>query len=166
MAMPPSQLRLEQLDHVLDEAVRDVCSVMLNWRIEPGIAEGAGRAGAFRLQNFNGCVGFAGHVTGTLFFSCSESLARRMAAIILGGNQADELERISDVLGELTSMLAGGCKSRLADQDCPTVISIPNIIRGNNLRAASMNVEFILQRQFAPPIPGETFRVIALGQFN
>jgi hypothetical protein len=63
-------------------------------------------------------------------------------------------------------MLAGGCKSRLCDHDCSVVMSIPNIIRGKLIRAASKDVRFMLQRQFVEPIAGENFKVIALGKFE
>lgn len=164
--MPVSQSRLEQLDSFVIEAVKDVCSTMLNWQVDQGTAEGDGHPGPFELHQFNGCIGFGGGLTGSLFLSCSENLAGQMARTILGADLPAGAREISDVVGELTNMLAGGCKSRLCDHDCPVVMSIPNIIRGKLIRAASKDVKFMLQRQFAVPIHGESFKVIALGKFD
>ena len=73
---------------------------------------------------------------------------------------------ISDVVGELTNMLAGGCKSRLCDQGCPVAISIPNIIRGESVRAAGKNISFTLSREFRIPDLGESLRIIVIGKFE
>jgi chemotaxis protein CheX len=166
MAVPATQSRLDQLDSFIVESVMDVCSTMLNWPVTESAREGDGQPGPFELHQINGCIGFGGKMTGSLFLSCSENLAVQMARAILGTDLAAGAREVSDVVGELTNMLAGGCKSRLCDHDCSVVMSIPNIIRGKLIRAASKDVRFMLQRQFVEPIAGENFKVIALGKFE
>lgn len=166
MAVPATQSRLEQLDAFIVEAANDVCSTMLNWPAGDTVREGDGQPGPFELHQINGCIGFGGKMTGSLFLSCSENLAVHMARAILGAELSAGTREVSDVVGELTNMLAGGCKSRLCDHDCGVVMSIPNVIRGKLIRAASKDVKFMLQRQFAVPIQGESFKVIALGKFD
>ena len=166
MATAVLESRLQQLDSFLIESVRDVCSTMLSWPVDSGTLEGDGQPGPFELHQVNGCIGFGGKLTGSLFLSCSDNLAVQMARVILGTEFPAGAREVSDVVGELTNMLAGGCKSRLCDNDCNVVMSIPNIIRGKLIRAASKDVKFMLQRQFAMPILGENLKVIALGKFD
>lgn len=45
-------------------------------------------------------------------------------------------------------------------------MSIPNVIRGKLIRAASKDVKFMLQHEFVLPIVGESFKVITLGKFE
>ncbi len=160
------QSRLEQLDTFVVEAVKDVCTTMLNWSptFDPGVHEANPRA--FELGEVNGAIGFGGQLTGTIFLSCSEKLVREMAKTILGQEFPPGAREISDVAAELTNMLAGGCKSRLCDHDCSVVMSIPNVIRGKFIKAASKDVRFMLQHQFSLPMIGESFTVSTLGKFE
>lgn len=160
------QSKLEQLDAFVVDSVKDVCSTMLNWSptLSPGPLEASPRA--FELNEVNGAIGFGGQLTGTIFFSCTENLIREMARVILGHDYAPGARELSDVAGEITNMLAGGCKSRLCDHDCPVVMSIPNVIRGKFIKAASRDVKFMLQHQFSLPMNGESFKVITIGKFG
>lgn len=160
------QSKLEQLDGFVVESVKDVCSTMLNWSpvLEPGRSDTS--PGGFELNEINGAIGFGGQLMGTIFFSCSENLVREMARVILGHDYPPGAKELSDVVGEITNMLAGGCKSRLCDHDCPVVMSIPNVIRGSLIKAASKDVRFMLQHQFNLPMNGESFKVITIGKFG
>ena len=160
------QSKIEQLDTFVIESIRDVCATMLNWSPEIGPRTPDATPHPFELKEVNGCIGFGGRMTGSIFFSCSEKLIREMARTILGHEYPPGARELSDVVGELTNMLAGGCKSRLCDHDCPVVMSIPNVIRGKLIRAASKDVKFMLQHEFVLPIVGESFKVITLGKFE
>lgn len=160
------QSRLEQLDSFITEALKDVCSTMLGWAVASADCPDDGHPASFELHEMNGCVGFGGRLTGSIFLSCSDHLAVCLARRILGTEVQAGSHEVSDVIGELTNMLAGGCKSRLCDQDCPVVMSIPNIIRGKFIKAATRDVKFMLQRCYPVPIPGEQLKVIMLGKFD
>jgi CheY-specific phosphatase CheX len=160
------QSRIDQIDGFLVESVKDVCSTMLSWTATeaPG---GLTDPAAFQLGAVSGCIGFAGGMTGSIFLSCSDALAEAMARTILGGGGVPHPQDVSDVVAELTNMLAGGCKSRLCDQECPVVMSIPNIIRGQAIRAFSRDITFMLKREFSLSISGgEKLQVIILGKFD
>jgi CheY-specific phosphatase CheX len=160
------QSRIEQLDVFVVEAVKEVCNTMLSWSPVPEPAANDGSPQAFELKEVNGSVGFGGALTGTIFLSCSEKLVSEMAKAILGQDYPPGSRELSDVIGELANMLAGGCKSRLCDHDCPVVMSIPNVIRGKMIRASSKDVKFMLQHHFTLPMIGESFKVITLGKFE
>ena len=166
MTILSTQPQVDQLDSFIIESTRDVFSTMLSWEVNEVPLESNGQPATFAMLEYTGCIGLAGKMTGSLFFSCSEQLAKRAAGVILGADVASDPHQISDVVGELTNMLAGGCKSRLCDHECPVVMSIPNIIRGNAIRASSRDVKFMLQRRFDVTIVGESFQVIALGKFE
>ncbi len=166
MATIAQQSRIEQLDTFVLESIKDLFATMLNWTPVPGGHSRDFEPHPFELNEVNGCIGFGGAMTGSIFLSCPESLTMAMARTILGHDYPHGSRELSDVVGELTNMLAGGCKSRLCDHDCPVVMSIPNVIRGKLIRAASKDVKFMLQHEFALPIIGESFKVITLGKFE
>lgn len=117
---------VEAIDKYLVEVTRGVFSTMLNQQVQPAPpAPDHGKPGALELPGINGAIGFGGKVTGTLFFSAPEETAQKMAEIILGGLCEVGPRETSDVVGEITNMLAGGCKSRLCDAGYPVVMSIP-----------------------------------------
>ena len=160
------QSRIEQLDTFVIESVKDVYATMLNWSPEPEPRTPDAEPRPFELKEVNGCIGFGGAMTGSIFLSCSERLTIEMARTILDHEYPPGSRELSDVIGELTNMLAGGCKSRLCDHDCPVVMSIPNVIRGKLIRAASKDVKFMVQHNFSLPMIGESFKVITLGKFE
>jgi CheY-specific phosphatase CheX len=160
------QSRIDQLDEFVVEAVKDVCFTMLDWTVTESTAETGFRFPvSFELGEVNGCVGFGGKWTGTVFLSCQDATARRMARTILGGD-APTAQDVSDVVGELTNMLAGGCASRLCEHNCPVVMSTPNVVRGQAIQAGSRDIKFMLKRDFAVSITGEKLEVIVLGKFE
>lgn len=166
MATLAQQTRLEQLDTFVLEAVKDVCATMLSWTVSPVASNRETSPHPFELNEINGAIGFGGALTGSIFLSCPEKLAIEMARAILGHEFSAGARELSEVVAELTNMLAGGCKSRLCDHECPVVMSIPNVIRGKFIRANSKDVRFMLQHQFTVPIIGESFKVITLGKFE
>ena len=155
------------IDSFLEPVAREVFGTMANLAIENVAAAGTAPApNAFELRGISGCIGFGGRMTGTLFFSVPEKLATQMAHTILGDMCAIGEREVSDAIGELTNMLAGGCKSRLCDQGYPVAISIPNIIRGESIRAAGKNITFTLDREFRIPELDDTVRIIVIGKFD
>lgn len=166
MATLAQQNRLEQLDTFVLESLKDVCATMLGWTATAVTTNKESAPRPFELNEINGCIGFGGALTGSIFLSCPEKLAVEMARAILGHEYGVGARELSEVVAELTNMLAGGCKSRLCDHQCPVVMSIPNVIRGKFIRAASKDVRFMLQHEFTVPIFGETFKVITLGKFE
>jgi len=160
------QNKIEQLDDFVVESAKDVFATMLNWPLEttPRTMNAAPRT--FQLKDVNGYIGFAGSMMGSIFFSCSEKLNLEMARGILGQEYGPGARELSEVIGELTNMLAGSCKSHLSDHGTLIVMSIPNVIRGKDIKAATRDVTFMLEHCFALPMIGESFKVITLGKFD
>ena len=81
------------------------------------------------------------------------------------GNENDPASQdVSDAVGEITNMIAGGCKSRLSDEGFNLYMSIPNILRGNAIKAVAKDIDFIIKRQFNVPEVVETIDLIILGK--
>ena len=166
MATLSLQSRIDQIDAFLVESVKDVCTTMLGWSAQACAPDPEHDPVSFGLREINGCIGFGGQMTGSIFLCCTNRLARAMARTIMGSDTPSEQD-MSDVVAELTNMLAGGCKSRLCDSECPVVMSIPNIIRGQAIRATSRSIEFMLKQEFTLSIEGEEkLQVIILGKFE
>lgn len=140
---------VETIDQYLIDVTQGVFNTMLNQKVDPlpvGIDHGVPTV--MELPGVNGSIGFGGKMTGTLFFSVPEPVAHRMASIILGGLCEVGPRELCDVVGEVTNMLAGGCKSRLCDKGLPVVMTIPNIIRGKSLRLTGRDLTFMVRRRF------------------
>jgi len=161
------QSALELADACLQAAAKDVWGTMLGWDMPslPGLLV-TGRPAAFSMMEVNGFVGFAGKITGGIFFSCPESLAAKMAGAILGDATAVGSREVSEVVGELTNMLAGGCVSRLRDRGYQLAMSIPNIIRGVAIQATSRDVTFMIQRKYVVAGQSDQPQITLIGKFE
>ena len=91
------QSKIEQLDTFVIESIRDVCATMLNWVPETGPRTPDATPHPFERKEVNGCIGFGGRMTGSIFFSCSEKLTREMAHAILGHEYPPGARELSDV---------------------------------------------------------------------
>lgn len=151
----------------LSTVPRDVFSTMLGWEVEPKeVPVDPACNSRLELRGINGSIGFGGKMTATLFVSADESLARRMAQQVLGDPALESMHEICDVFGEITNMVAGGCKSRLCDNGMPVVMSIPNVIRGRALSATGRDVRFLVRVDFVVSASREEFSVVLFGKFE
>jgi CheY-specific phosphatase CheX len=158
---------VKAIEQYLVDVTRGVFTTMLNQMIEPlPVSAEEGKPGSLELHGINGSVGFGGKMTGNLFFSTSPEIAEKMAHIIIGGLCEVGPKEICDVVGEITNMLAGGCKSRLCDAGIPVVMTIPNIIRGQALKVSAKDLTFLVRRSFKVPALGGEVDVILLGKIE
>jgi chemotaxis protein CheX len=87
-----------------------------------------------------GTVGLAGDFCGVVCLHVRPKLAAQLAAVMFQIEAADEVppEDIKDVMGEVTNVLAGEIKRRLAC--CGTIVlSVPTIISGYSLDVSSLS---------------------------
>lgn len=82
-----------------------------------------------------GCITFGGAVEGCFTFSCTAEGATAIAQSMLGLSPTDVLtpREIQDAMGELANMVMGNLKSLVVGIFGDIQISIPTVIRGQNL---------------------------------
>ncbi len=80
-------------------------------------------------------ITFMNAIKGCLAIRCSIPCARTVAANMLGIDTPEEIteEELCDALGEVANMVMGSVKSRIADDIGEVQVSIPTVIRGQNL---------------------------------
>jgi chemotaxis protein CheX len=80
-------------------------------------------------------VGFIGEITGAIYLYTRASFARLLTSRMLGISEADvdSGEMVNDALGELSNMVVGTVKSRLCDRGLSCTLTIPSIVRGQQL---------------------------------
>lgn len=123
-------------------AVQNVCSTML--RQNAGFVE---KSATPNNENFKGkshvfgCVGFVGVIDGMVHLCISDDFAVSAASSILGMTPEEvraDGAVIKDVIGEVTNMTVGSFKNALCDQGYTCKLTLPTIVRGENLSVAAM----------------------------
>ena len=133
MTLTTPQL-IDEVGDLLKSSVSEVFSTVFNMDAHPvPLCE-------IRESNdmlIAGSVGFIGDVNGVVYIYLKTSFARSLASQMLGMPEAeiDGDELISDVIGELSNMIVGSTKSRLCDSGAACKLTIPSIVRGQNLSA-------------------------------
>jgi chemotaxis protein CheX len=120
--------------HVIDEllaATRDVFKKMVFHEVEmaaPVPGDGT-RTGA----NVVGTVAFAGKTSGLVVFYSSLAAAKAITASMLGVEPASVNRELPDAIGELTNMIAGSFRTRMAGVRGETwAISVPTVTVGSD----------------------------------
>ncbi len=80
-------------------------------------------------------VGFIGQITGAVYLYCTVGFARLLTSRMLGleESEVDSGDMINDALGELSNMIVGSVKSRLCDRGAACTLTLPSIVRGQQL---------------------------------
>lgn len=124
-------------------AVGNVCHTMLG--LEASFAEktaAASREDLGTSDHVLGCVGFVGDIDGLVYLCIPLEFARSATAHLLGLSPAEVeqqgAEAVNDVIGEITNMTVGGFKNTLADAGFPCKLTVPTIVRGDNLSVAAI----------------------------
>jgi chemotaxis protein CheX len=89
-----------------------------------------------------GSVGFVGAANGIVYLCLPDDFALFAASHILGMS-VQELkyeggETLKDVVGEITNMTVGGFKNALCDIGYSCKLTLPTIVRGDNLSVAAI----------------------------
>jgi chemotaxis protein CheX len=121
---------IDDLDHLVSSAVASVFGTMLNLPVEE---ESDAAPIADNEAQIAGSVGFIGVVTGVVFVYSTVRFARHAARRMIGNDSsAAREEMVNDAFGEITNMIVGHIKSRLADRGMKCVLTMPSILRGSN----------------------------------
>lgn len=82
-----------------------------------------------------GSVGFAGDATGIIYLYAGLGFAKVITSRMLGIelSEVDPGDMVNDAIGELSNMVVGYVKSRLCDSGLPCTLTIPSVVRGQQL---------------------------------
>jgi chemotaxis protein CheX len=127
----------------LIRAVRNVCGTML--KQEASFVE---KSAATAYDGFKekphvfGSVGFVGVIDGIVYLCIPDDFAQDAALRVLGMSAAElEMsgdEAIKDVVGEITNMTVGTFKNALCNVGFPCKLTLPTIVRGDNLAVSGL----------------------------
>lgn len=124
-------------------AVDNVCRTMLSQDVK-FLDQTASPTGADLAASSHvlGSVGFVGTINGLVYLCLPDDFALFAACHILGMSASEVKfngpETLTDVVGEITNMTVGGFKNALCDIGYPCKLTLPTIVRGNNLTVAAI----------------------------
>ena len=129
--MPPTAAIDTLFIDELTAATRDVFKTMVFQEVEASspVAGDALRSGA----NVVGTVAFAGKTSGLVVFYSTLDAAHAITASMLGIEPASVNGELHDAIGELTNMIAGSFRTRVAHSKGETwAISVPTVTVGSD----------------------------------
>jgi chemotaxis protein CheX len=124
--------QIEQIDRLTREAVKEVFQSMLSMEVNP---EPPSPLAPDPAGQIIGSVGFIGEATGIIYLYAGMGFARVITSRMLGLDEpeVDPGEMVTDAIGELSNMVAGYVKSRLCNGGLPCTLTIPSVVRGQEL---------------------------------
>jgi chemotaxis protein CheX len=121
------------LEKILEAAAQNVFTTMLSFKVEFQKLDGEFFDGEVHVA---GTVGLTGAFNGMIYLYSSALFARRMTCRLLSmtDSEIEGNEMVNDAIGELTNMMAGFIKSKLDNQGCRCVMTIPTVVRGRDFK--------------------------------
>jgi chemotaxis protein CheX len=130
---------------MINRYVPEVLQTMAGMTMLPG----AGQASApqpTKLTGISGSIGLSGKVHGVVYTAFSEDLAKIIAEKILGGSATEQ--DVADVVAELTNMITGNLKSQLCDLGHNCSLSIPSVVRGEEISVSAKTASISVRNSF------------------
>ncbi len=114
----------------LAQATAEVFETMVFRSLETGnpIEGEALRPGS----NVVGTIGFAGSSSGLVAFYSTLATAREITGAMLGMSPDEVNGEIPDAIGEITNMVAGSFRTRMAQEGDAWAISVPTVTMGSD----------------------------------
>jgi chemotaxis protein CheX len=125
----PAMDPLDDLIEHVNWCTQDVFQKVLGWKAAPQTGY-SGLEQPFAPLCITGSVSLAGKLTGVVHASFSETLAIRAAQEVHGYSHPLGNDLVNDVVGELTNMISGNLKAKMAGVGFACRLSIPTVRRG------------------------------------
>lgn len=129
---PAEDLPLEVLTELLAECARDVFATMVGRPLtDKSPVEGEALRPA---SNVVGIVGFTGTYSGLVVFYTTLEAAREITARLVGMDDpsASSRDEVADAIGEVTNMIAGSFRTRMAGDGDAWAITVPTVTMGSD----------------------------------
>jgi chemotaxis protein CheX len=82
-------------------------------------------------------IGITGEWVGSGVLSCSAESARWMSAQFLMSEYPEVNDEVLDAIGEITNMIIGNFKNKVAEQTGPLAMSVPAVVHGQNMHTTT-----------------------------
>ncbi len=124
---------MERVKDLTGNAVKIIFQSMASMEMTPEPAVVGSPSTAKQIVS---SVGFSGETTGVIYLYFDIEFAVNIASRMLGipAKEFDGDEMVNDAMGELTNMVVGYVKSNLQDDGLALSLTIPTIVRGQQLR--------------------------------
>ncbi len=134
----------------LRAAVREVFSTMLGIEVKCDENQDDTAEPPVLISGVSGSISLTGKMIGTVFLNFSVPMANAAAGKILGDDNPAASD-VNDVVGELTNMITGNLKSKMADKGFNCALSIPTILRGQDVSVNAKDAQISLRNVFTVP---------------
>ncbi len=140
---------MHEITSFVRAAVREVFATMISVEVTcdetyPEIANPP-----WQVCGVIGSVSFTGKMSGVLYLAFPVTLANKAADNILGDDAHRPSEEVNDVVGEFTNMVTGNLKSKMADRGFNCKLTIPTVIRGNEMTLDTAEGNLSLTSRFS-----------------
>jgi chemotaxis protein CheX len=132
----PATLETAFLAEAMTVAADEVFSTMLNYaaRQDPPIVRQS-------IEVLNdgvvSLIGITGEWVGSGVLSCSSDCARWMSSQFLMSDYPEVNDEVLDAIGEITNMIIGNFKNKVAEQTGPLAMSVPAVVHGQNMHTTT-----------------------------
>ncbi|HBS29714.1 MAG TPA: chemotaxis protein CheX [Phycisphaerales bacterium] len=110
------------------KSTRNIFETMFQMSVE--VSDPVVRKGDSPSHDVSGIIGMSGDTEGSVVLSFPMETARRIVTVFTGQEVGENLEDLSDAVGELVNMIAGGAKAQFAGQKVS--ISCPSVVIGSS----------------------------------
>ena len=129
---------------VLDQSVEEVLGLML------GVPVNVAKDTAVESDSvtLTAVIGLAGALSGAYTVLVPSEAAMQMTACMAGIEITTVDETVIDGLGEITNMLAGAWKSKIASLNAACLLSVPTVVTGTQYEVHKRTTAFRLSRSY------------------
>jgi chemotaxis protein CheX len=133
---PVTVLETSFLADAMSGAAAEVFSTMLNQaaRQDPPIVR---QSIEMRNDGVVSLIGITGDWVGSGVLSCSSDSARWMSSQFLMSDYDEVNDEVLDAIGEITNMIIGNFKNKVAEQTGPLAMSVPAVVHGQNMHTTT-----------------------------
>ncbi len=137
----------QRLIEALTQATQGLFQTMCGFEIKPtGVQHTCSRRAQYEL---NGIISISGKLKVTIVLSLTKELAFSVVDAFLGSSTTVVNSEVIDVVGELTNMISGNAKERLATEGLS--LGLPTVVAGSNMIVAFESGLKISQLGFDSP---------------
>lgn len=125
----------EQITQAMEESINDTFTITLSSPIESISALSEKGSGKSLVSS----IGMMGTFNGSISILLNENSACKIVSKMLSSEIKEITSDVIDGIGEMTNMIAGSIKMKLAIQKVDVNISIPSVVQGGGLFLTRMD---------------------------